>query len=75
MQAVLKFDLPEDNDEHTAAVHGMDYALACWDLDQKLRGWLKYGNKFETADDALEECRNQLREIMFEHNVNLDMIS
>jgi hypothetical protein len=74
MQTVLKFDLPEDRDECIAASHGMDYALSCWDMDQKLRGWLKYGHKFESADDALEECREQLREIMYDHGVTLDMI-
>ncbi len=75
MQAVLKFDLPEDNDNHVAAVHGIDYALVCWDMDQKLRDWLKYGNEFISVDDALEACREQLREIMHDHNVNLNMIS
>jgi len=75
MQAILKFDLPEDQDEFTSASHGMDYALTCWDLDQKLRGWLKYGHKFESADDALETIREDLRDIMYEHGINLDMIS
>jgi len=75
MKAILEFDLPEDQDDFTAASHGMDYALVCWDMDQKLRGWLKYGQNFDSADDALEECREQLREIMYEHGVTLDMIS
>lgn len=75
MQAILKFDLPEDQDNFTASSHGMDYALTCWDMDQKLRGWLKYGHEFKNADEALEECRNQLREIMDDHGIHLDMIS
>ena len=75
MKAILKFDLPEDKDDYTAASHGMDYALTCWDMDQKLRGWLKYGHNFDSADDALEECRDQLREIMDSYNIHLDMIS
>jgi len=75
MQAVLKFDLPEDNDQFTAASHGMDYALTCWDMDQKLRGWLKYGHQFESPDEALERVRDVLNEIMDDYNLNLNMIS
>jgi len=75
MQAVLKFDLPEDRDEYTAANHGMDYALTCWDMDQKLRSWLKYGHNFESADEALERVREVLNEIMDDHGIHLDMIS
>jgi len=75
MQVILEFDMPEDKDECTAASHGMDYALTCWDMDQKLRSWLKYGHKFESADDALEKCRDHLRQIMDDHGVHLDMIS
>ena len=74
MKATLEFDLPEDNDNYIAAVHGMDYALVCWDMDQKLRGWLKYGHKFIDAEEALEACREQLREIMDSHSVHMDMI-
>ena len=75
MQAVLKFDLPEDQDNFTAASHGMDYALTCWDIDQKLRSWLKYGHNFESADEALERVREVLTEIMDDNGVHLDMIN
>ena len=75
MQAILKFNLPEDRDEYTASSHGMNYALTCWDIDQKLREWLKYGHQFESADEALERVREVFHEIMDDHNIHLDMIS
>jgi hypothetical protein len=75
MKATLEFELPEDQDNYMAASHGIDYALVCWDLDQKLREWLKHGNTFQSANDAIEKMREELRDIMFEHNVNLNMIS
>lgn len=74
MQGVLKFDLPKDDNNYMIAVHAMDFALSCWDMDQFLRTQLKYGNKFETVDDALEKVREQLYKIMNEHNVSLEMI-
>lgn len=74
MKAILEFNLPEDRNEHEIAIHAMDFALTCWDLDQQLRNWLKYGNKFNTADEALEATRETLNEILNQHNVNLNMI-
>lgn len=74
MEATLKFDLPEDDCNHKIAVHSMDFALTCWETDQKLRSWLKYGHEFKNADEALEETRELLHEVMNDHGINLDMI-
>jgi len=74
MQAVLKFDLPEENSNHIIAVHAMDFALTCWDMDQKLRGWLKYGHKFKNVDEVLEYVREDLHEVLHDYGVSLNMI-
>jgi len=74
MKATLEFNLPEDHKEHILAVNAMGFAIACWDIDQRLRDWLKYGHKFESADEALEKTREAVRDILDEHNINLDMI-
>ncbi len=74
MQAVLKFDLPEDSGNHLIAVNAMEFALTCWEVDQKLRGWLKYGHKFKNADEAIEGTRNMLNDFMYSYNINLNMI-
>ena len=75
MRATLEFNLPEEREDHNLAIHGLDFALVCWDMDVKLRNWLKYGHKFKTADEALEAARDYLCEAMETHNVNFDMIS
>ncbi len=74
MKAILEFDLPEDNGQYVVTAHAMDFALVCWDIDQFLRDKLKYGNTFTTADEALEKTRETLHELLYNYNINLDMI-
>ena len=74
MKAKLEFNLPEESNEHRLAIHGQDWALVAWDLEQKLRDYLKYGHKIKTADDALAEIRSKLHNLMEEHGVGFDMI-
>jgi hypothetical protein len=72
MRAILEFNLPEDRQEHNAAVHGMDWALVCWELDQEIRKFLKYGNDFKSADEALEDIRRTLHNLIEESGLNLE---
>lgn len=63
MKATLTFDLPEEQHEHLAAVHGMEFCTILWDLDQEFRGWLKHGGApFTTADGAMEYVRKIINE-------------
>ena len=77
MRATLTFELPEEKCEFDAAVNAMDWSLVAWDLDQKLRGIIKYGETYggKTIDvgDA-ELIREILHDTLDEHNLNLDMI-
>lgn len=75
MKSILTFDLPEDKDDHTLAIHGSDFYLAIWDLDQWLRSKLKYGHDYKTVDDALEEAREQLHGFLEDRGVSLDMVA
>jgi len=75
MKATLEFDMLEEKDDLNFALHGLDWALVAWDMDDKLRGYLKYGHKFQSIDEALETVREQLHEKIDEHNVDLDMIT
>ena len=43
MKAVLKFNLPEENEDFKAAINGSKYKSAIWDYDQWLRSEMKYG--------------------------------
>ena len=73
--AVLIFDLNEEQSAYDCAYHGMDWALVAFDLDQHLRGLLKYGHKFKDADEALEAIREELHNLITDKGVDLDMIT
>ena len=77
MNAILSFELPEDRGEFEIATRSMDWALVAWVLDQKLRGIVKYGEKYggETINpNDADLIRGLLHDILDEHNLTLDMI-
>ena len=76
MKAVLEFDLPEDKQEFTLAINGLNFWHVLWDLDQSLRAKTKYApdNLPQDKYDAYQEVRDELYELMSNHNVNLDMV-
>jgi len=57
MKATLVYDLPEEQSAYACAVHGSDWKSVVWELDQKLRGYLKYDHEFKTADEAITAIR------------------
>lgn len=73
MKAILEFNLPEETIEHLLALHGADYSIVCQELDERLRGWLKYGHEFKTIEEALESVRNELRQLLEDRYITLDM--
>jgi hypothetical protein len=74
MKAILEFNLDEGDDKgaHLRAIKSLDMAIALWDMDQYLRGLIKYGELDDNVHQALEEARDKLREIMNERNIDLD---
>ena len=69
MEAILKFDLPDDKTEFEVASKAMDWAILAWDIDQYIRNRLKYQtDKLQTssAKEELELLRNELRDLMEE---------
>ena len=69
MEAILKFDLPEDKEEFDVATKAMDWAILAWDIDQYIRNRLKYQTeKLQTtsANEELELLRNELHNLMLE---------
>jgi len=75
MEAILKFNLPEDYTEFEMATKGSNMHSALWEIDQWLRGRIKYApdEMSEEAYKAFEECREKLREIIYDNGVNLDL--
>ena len=69
MEAILKFDLPDDKTEFEVASKAMDWSILAWDIDQYIRNRLKYQTeKLQTtsANEELELLRNELRDLMEE---------
>jgi len=76
MKAILEFNLPEDNQEFTVATNGLNFWHVLYDLDQSLRSKTKYAPDDLPEDkyNAYQEIRDELRELMSDHNVNFDMV-
>ena len=75
MKAILEFNLPEDQHDFELAVNGTKAQVALWEMDQWLRAQYKYMSDDEYSKDkyeTFEKCREQLREIMFEHGLKFD---
>ena len=73
----LEFDSIEESQDARVALDAMKWKMAMWDLDQLLRTATKYGS-FELRDatpeevDMADKIREFIREILNEHNLNLD---
>jgi len=75
MEAILKFNLPEDHIEFEMAVNGSKMHSVLWEMDQWLRAQYKYMSDAEYSEDkyeTFEKCRDQLREIMFENGIKFE---
>jgi len=75
MEAILKFNLPEDHIEFEMAVNGSKMHSVLWEMDQWLRAQYKYMPDTEYSKDkyeTFEKCRDQLREIMFENGLKFE---
>lgn len=66
MKAILEFQLPEDNDEHFAAINGSKYRDVISSLDNKLRNKQKYQDINEIS---IEDARNLIYETLEEHGL------
>jgi hypothetical protein len=60
--AILRFRLPEEQTEFTAAMQGADAKAVIWQVDQYCRGVLKHGEPSAETRRHLEEIRETLRE-------------
>ena len=72
MKAILEFNLPEEEEQFSAANKGMDWALLNWDIEQYIRNRLKYQTeKLDTssAQEELELLREKLYDIMAENGL------
>lgn len=70
-KAVLSFNLPEERDDFELAQKGLGYKLALGDLDEFLRGKLKYEEISTTEAVIYQKVRDQLHEYLADNDVKL----
>jgi hypothetical protein len=77
MEAILKFQLPEEKSEFNFATQGSDWWNVCWEMDQWLRTQYKYMPDEGFNEDKYNtyvEVKNKLMELIHENGVSLDNI-
>lgn len=73
MKAILQFNLPEDQNEYEVVIQAPKVQSFLWDFSQQLRAWQKYNHDFKSADDALDQIREEFYRLINEHNINIDL--
>jgi NH3-dependent NAD+ synthetase len=63
MKAILEYTLPEETAELQQALDGGRWEMAMFELDQHLRGIVKYGDD-EVAANHAQAIRDKLHEIL-----------
>ena len=73
MEAILKFNLPDDQEDFNIALDGSKWALSMWELSQWLRSQIKHPPEGMSDDTykAFEDARDQLHEILQEIGLKL----
>jgi hypothetical protein len=74
MKAILKFTLPEEQEEFETANNASKYYSVIWDLDQYLRNFVKYPSDREDPilTDTMAKVRDELWRLMREHNLDFN---
>ena len=73
MEAILKFNLPDEQPEFDNAVNGWKWSIVTWELDQHLRSQIKYNDKLtEEQYNTTQEIRDKLWDILKEKNLSFD---
>ncbi len=71
-EIILKFREDELEDARTA-LDGWKWKSSMWELDQWLRGEIKYNEKLSEATDvAYQAVRDKIREILNDDNLNIE---
>jgi hypothetical protein len=73
MKAILQFQLPEEANEHKIAVQAPDVLTVLYDLDRWLRNEIKYGQRPEEQERALQRCRDKLWDLIDDTGVDIDL--
>ena len=68
MEAILKFNLdnPDDKIEHMRCIKATDMAICLWEIVNN--GW----REFKHTDYDYEKAWDKIRDIISEHNIDVD---
>lgn len=72
MKSILEFNLPDDEQEFSDAVNGGMYKHVLWKIDQDLRGKMKHGMLNECEYSCYDQVREDIRNLLQVHNLNID---
>jgi len=72
MKAVLEFTLPDEETEFMEAVNGGMFKHVLWQLDQKLRGKLKYETLTECESKCYDTIRKDLHSLLNANNLTIE---
>lgn len=70
-KVILEFDMYEDQDEYRYAINGGKYLGTLQELDNYLRGRLKYEELPDDVAKALQEVRDRLHEEANGHGISV----
>ena len=59
-KATLQFNLPDEQSDFNAAIHGREALSILWDIDQRCRSLLKHGEPTEEQAKLAEEIREMI---------------
>ena len=73
MEAILKYNLPDDQEDFNIALDGGKWALSMWEMNNWLRSQIKHPPEGMSDDTykAFEDARDQLYEILNENQLKL----
>jgi hypothetical protein len=73
-EAILKFNLPEDQDDFELATNASKYYSVLWELDQYLRSKVKYPAEdvHEEYTNAMEKARQEIWNLLESYHLDLD---
>jgi hypothetical protein len=71
-KVTIEFDSIEDKEEMEMCLNGMKWYLLAWELDQYLRGRLKYEPMIDKEYEVLQQTRDKLHELRGENGLTFD---
>ena len=74
MEAILKFNLPDDSHEFKMALDGSKWSSAMWELEQWLRSETKHNSEALSQEkyDAYCEIRDKIYSILNKDGISFD---